>query len=474
MRAIITINNNKCQVSGAEPALRDFRKTTRIRHPNAFWIRQSSNAFDGFIYVLTEYGYLALGHLEEFITYCKENDIEVVIKDLRPKLPKPKVPKQIGDKVLRDYQYNAVKSLVEYTIGNLHYPVGVLNMATNAGKTLMATAIHLSFKSKSIILLNDADLFEQFKRELPELMGEGNVGFVRGKEESWKDLTVCMVQTVANNIAKFKRHLIQYDVCIVDEADLADNKTYKKVITNLYNTTCRCGLSGSIYLSTLAKDKVKNHNLKGFFSNIRASITKREMMDRKLSAEVIVKMTNGNTQPFKECKGIGFLGAYKKIIINNPERLERILERIDYNMERGRTPLLVICQFKDHTEQLCKDIKKHHPKLKVEYAHSGVKDKLRRKTLEDFRLGHTDILVSSYIVKRGKNFPLIKSIINAGASDSNENILQILGRGERTHESKSKTYFDDFYDKGPYLERHSKHRINYYKKQQLKFIKLVK
>ena len=66
------------------------------------------------------------------------------------------------------------------------------------------------------------------------------------------------------------------------------------------------------------------------------------------------------------------------------------------------------------------------------------------------------------IVKRGKNFPLIKYIQNASATDSNETVSQIMGRGERKHESKTKYYLDDFMDEGMYLKRHSKHRKKYY------------
>jgi len=63
---------------------------------------------------------------------------------------------------------------------------------------------------------------------------------------------------------------------------------------------------------------------------------------------------------------------------------------------------------------------------------------------------------------------LIKYIQNAAASDSQETISQIMGRGERISDTKKRYYLDDFYDDGQYLRRHSKHRINYYKEEGFK------
>ena len=153
---------------------------------------------------------------------------------------------------------------------------------------------------------------------------------------------------------------------------------------------------------------------------------------------------------------------YEQGIIYNEQRLLLAIERMKLHIKLKRLPALVICQFHEHINITYMMYNKVLGKrFKIAYVHGDIKE--RKKILEDFRDGKIDILIASFIVKRGKNFPLIKYIQNLAGSDSQETIWQIMGRGERKHESKTRTFMDDFYDKGKYLERHSKHRIRYYK-----------
>ena len=92
--------------------------------------------------------------------------------------------------------------------------------------------------------------------------------------------------------------------------------------------------------------------------------------------------------------------------------------------------------------------------------------------MEGFRSGKIDILVSTTIIARGKNFPLLRYMINTADSNSEEKNIQFLGRLVRTCEGKDKVYLDDISYPGHYLSRHGRHRKNYYKKQNLKVISL--
>ena len=64
------------------------------------------------------------------------------------------------------------------------------------------------------------------------------------------------------------------------------------------------------------------------------------------------------------------------------------------------------------------------------------------------------------------NLKLIRTLINAAGGDSWRNVLQIFGRALRKEAGvKEEVNVEDFMDEGRYLKRHSKHRINYYKKE---------
>ena len=70
--------------------------------------------------------------------------------------------------------------------------------------------------------------------------------------------------------------------------------------------------------------------------------------------------------------------------------------------------------------------------------------------------------------------PLIQYMQNAASGDSQINALQLIGRAIRIHESKDKVYYEDFWDEGYYLRKHSLHRLKYYKQQRFKVIELWK
>jgi superfamily II DNA or RNA helicase len=196
------------------------------------------------------------------------------------------------------------------------------------------------------------------------------------------------------------------------------------------------------------------------------------MIDEGFSSDVKVYIHNGNTR-------VKYKGDYHKEhefgIIKSGERNNKITKLTSKRSRQSRLPLMVFCKHHRHLDFVYKRLMKKagivgHELfgLRIEKVHHQTPN--RKEIVERFRDGKTDILVGSYILKRGMNFPLLRWIINAGGGDSVENVLQILGRATRKHESKKYTGMDDFYDRGQYLRRHSYHRVNTYKKEKLKVI----
>lgn len=475
---IIEVNNNKCRLSGKLKTLVKIQKAFKVKNPNAFWIRQKGNVqegWDGMINYISESFYFKTGLLPKVYKYINENykdKIELI--DNRPNFNiNPRIPKKIGVQIPRKIQIDAVKSIVENEITNgIPYWFGVIDAATNAGKTGMMAMIYLAFKKKipTLMLLKDGDLYEQFKRELPELIGENELGCVRGaKEQNWGNFTIAMVQTLARDINKYKRHLLKFGIVLVDEADEANSTSYKKILQNCYNSNVRVGLSGSIYKGKLAKDKIKNENIRCFFSDVTFKITKMGLYKLGYSTPVIINIIKGNIKP--GIKG-DFQEEYRQNITLNKDRAKIGLQRLKFHIKIKRLPALIICRYHEHIETLYNIYNEAlGNKYRVEFVHGGIHRKIRKELLEDFRIGKVDILISSFIIKRGKNHPLIRYIQNAAGSDSQETIIQIMGRGERTHKSKKRYYLDDFFDDGFYLKRHSKHRVNYYVEEGFKINK---
>lgn len=384
-----------------------------------------------------------------------------------------------NDKVYWD-EIQSIEVLEKYDCYDICVP-DVEHYITNgfiSHNTLIMSALYLSFKRKlkTLLITNDSDWLNQSREEFKQYLPGEDITFVQGAGiKNWANFSIGMIQTLSRNIRSYQSELSQIDMVLVDEADLAGSKQYQNVLTHLYNTRVRIGLSGTIYMSNKAKDRLKNMGLESFFGPTIAQFTLKQSIKKGYSTNTIVKLVPyqpwfGNWESSK----IAYLDIYNETITNNRTAWKMALDRLKFNLSYGRIPALVVCKIVAHAENLYKYLKKHLKDYRIGLVHVNTNPKLRAQTLSDFREGKIDILVSTTIIARGKNFPLLKCMINAASMDSQEKSIQFLGRLVRTHEGKSRVYLDDLHYPGNYLDRHGKHRKIYYKKLGIKVIDLSK
>lgn len=473
----IEVNNNKAKLVGELKTINRTYKAFKRKHPNAFHLRRGGHVregWDGNIDYITEAFYFKLGLLPMVIKFLREEEgCKVEIIDNRPDFKiKPKLPQQIGSLTPREYQKEAIESLINNKVLGIPFWKGVVDASTNAGKTMIMAGIYLSFYRKipALVLIKDGDLFKQFLREFPELVGEDDLGYIQGKNIKWGNFTIAMVQTLSPKVSQYKNQLSKVGMLLIDEADEGNSKSYKRIIQACYNANILVGLSGTIYMSKLKKDETKNLDLKSVFSEVLYTISKKELAELGHSTPVVIRIFPGSDLP--PIKG-DWQAEYQVHISSNKKRAKLVRDRVIFNAKRGRYPLLVVCKMHEHIDLQYEVLKKsiRLETFRIEKVHGGTPKKTRDWLFEEFRTGKIDILVSSFIIKRGKNHPLIRTIINAAGSDSQETVSQIMGRGERTHESKKKYYMEDFMDSGSYMGRHSRHRVIYYGKHGFKLIK---
>lgn len=453
-----------------------------IRHPNAFYLRTRQRGmqnWDGKIKYITKTGQFKIGLLPSVYKRCIELGIKPIIVDMRQPLPKvSKVVTQIGKYKLRPEQEKAVKAILSNKLGETPFQIGVLDYTVNAGKTLIMSALYLSYKKqlKTLLITNDSDWLNQARDEFKQYLPGEDITFVQGKVLNWSNFTIGMVQSISRNMRFYQKELSQIDMVLVDEADQGGSKQYQNVITRLFNTRVRIGLSGTIYMSKLAKDKVKNMNLRCFFGDVIAEFKLKDSIKKGYSTKTIVKTVEG--KPWFgnwESDCMSYNEIYDDSITNNKIAWTMALDRLKWNLNQGRYPALVVCKHIAHCENLCKFFKKKlDNKYNIACVHVNTHTKLRQQIMKDFREGKIDILVSTTIIARGKNFPKLRYLLNTASMDSQEKSIQFLGRLVRKDESKSKVYLDDLHYPGNYLSRHGNHRRKYYQDQGLKVIRLSK
>lgn len=484
MSGIIIKNCNVCELDIPLKYAQKLYNDFAIRHPNAFYLKTKCRGmrnWDGKIKYINKEGTFKIGLLPSVVEKLKSYGYEgFQIIDLRQKYETSKVPiKRIGEYTLRKEQVEALKNILNNKVVDCKFHIGVVDATVNFGKSLLMAALYLSFKRKlkTLLITQDADWLNQSKDEFKRYLPGETITFVQGSNVmNWGNFSIGMIQSISRNIKKYQRELSQVDMVLVDEADLAGNKMYQNVITHLYNTRVRIGLSGTIYMSKLAKDKVKNMNLESFFGKVIYEFRLKQSINKGYSTNTIVKMVPSDPWfPHGwESEYYDYPGIYDETITQNSNAWKIVLDRLKFNIKYGRIPALVVCKFVKHAENLYKFLSKKLKNQKIAVVHVNTKTKDRNRIISDFRDGKIDILISTTIIARGKNFPLLRYMINAASMDSQEKSIQFLGRLVRTSETKKKAYLDDIHYKGDYLDRHGKHRKKYYSKEKLKVISLEK
>lgn len=464
----VEINNNKVHLTGNLKVLNRIYEDMKVKHPNQWYLRpHMERGWDGKIKFLTDSGYSKTGLFPMLTSLIDKYDEEYDIVDRRKELEYTDIPSRVGEFEARPYQTEAVENIVYNEVAGVSFQRGIIGAATNAGKTLIAAMLYKTFVgARALILVNNSDLYKQFLGDMPKMFGD-DWGYMQGKKIKWANIMVCMTPTLRNNLKRYESKLGKYNMVLFDECHLITSKTNQAVMTALYNTNIRVGLSGT---PLAHKDPTKNMRVRAFFGEVVYIIKNIELIEMGFSTPLVIKIVKGNT--LIKIKG-DWDEEYRRGITNSLERTKISLDRIDFYLQRGLHPILVVGKYHRHVENLYTHIKERFgKKYSVRYIHGGIKD--RKKILDKFKDGKIDILVSSLIIKLGQNMPLIRYMQNAAGGDSQINALQLIGRILRLHKSKEKVYYEDFYDEGVYLKRHSKHRMIWYKKEGFKVIELWK
>lgn len=469
MELKILIRNHKSQLAGDRRIVEYLREHPkfRLRVPNAWYAMKNTRGWDGYKRFISEGGLFDTGLLHEVLECLSEKGgVRLTLSDKRRLSEEPgELVTELGGLVGRGYQIEAVKSVIEHTVGGLVFQRGVLHEATNAGKNLIAAMLYASLGEapKGLFLINNKVIFNQAVVELTELLGSDTVGWCSSeKGVNWKNFNVCMVQTLSNRIKsdrKVKQAVEQCEMLLVDEADeVIGYKNTKHIFSTAWDAPVRVALTGS---ADTAKNKIKNKEVIAFFGPIIHTTTNKDLVEQGFSARPFIKIHTGNTHVSEST----YTREYELGIMKNKKRNKKVWKRVAYHLSKGRHRILILYRYHKHLKYLWKTMP---PEISEKYRVVGVHGahKTRENTLRDFKEGKVDILISSMIIKRGKNLPLMQVLINAAAGDSHTTIKQILGRGMRRKAGiKTKIYMDDFFDTGQFLKRHAKHRVIYYKKE---------
>lgn len=468
MQVKILVDNNKSRIIGHKKAVHYLHSTMKLKAPGYFWsAAYRKRIWDGFIRYVTEAGTFSTGHLGWVIEECNKKKIKYKVEDQRDHFKDLHIVTEVGDmKMSGKYQYQAdtVKAVLTHELHGIKFIRGILDEATNAGKNTIAAAIFSSFskKRRGLFLIDNSVIYEQALKEFKELMPDEDIGECRGKKIRWGRITIAMVQTLgpkAKKDPRIKAELAKIDIMLIDECDsVIPKKQAESIFVNCYNCPIRVGLSGT---PLSHKEKTRNLKVLAFLGPVIFKVTNEQLVKAGVSSKPYFKILTGNIHHV--CKK-EYVKEYRRGIIKNRFRNEKVWSIVRKQERRKRMPVLILFKNHLHAEYLLKHRPKDLEHLSYRVVHH--KTEHRASIFKSFMSGEIDVLLASFIIKRGLNIGIMKTLINAAGGDSETNVVQILGRGLRKIEGvKEKIWVYDFWDIGQYLRRHSFHRVIYYKKQ---------
>lgn len=347
---------------------------------------------------------------------------------------------------LYPHQKEAVDVALNNTLKGVYFPRGIINAATNSGKTYMMAEMYLRTKKNTIVLVHSSLLFDQHYETFTSL-GINVSKFGNGSEEIG-EFTLCMYETLLNRSSQvnIKMFISSCDMLLVDECHRASSSTYQKLLKKFKAYMCYF-FSGT----PLDSDSIGDvFNIIAMSGSILYSITNKYLIENGYSAKIKIYM-HSYVQDMSELEDFGerikFSGTRANKIVD-------ILKTVD--------SCILAVNHKTHFEFI-QDF------IDFETTYSSDSDK--QDKLEKFDDGEIGILSATMILKEGINLKTISNIVLAMGGRSKITILQLIGRGLRKHGLKELAVHD-FYDKGRNIEEHTKRRIEIYEEQGFEIVYL--
>ncbi|MGZ8924288.1 MAG: DEAD/DEAH box helicase family protein [Nitrososphaeraceae archaeon] len=374
--------------------------------------------------------------------------------------------------ILRDYQVDAVNSLIKFNHG-------LCLASTSSGKTKMCAALILAYNTisaKSITIVPSQTLIKQTKQEY--INCEIDVGEYSGKEKSLNHPHVVSTwQALKNNLAVMN----QFNMVIIDECHQLIGPTLQKIITvHGANIPYRFGFTG-----TLPKDPCNKMLVHVAVGPTRFSIPAHELIERgvlsTIQIDIMILDEDLRAEYAKEKKNSGIATSYEKFkqdyfgdydaeksyIHRKQSRIEWIASFLQIKLDATGNVLCLVddIAFGRRITELLPNA--------IFVNGTDVKSASKRQKIYDMFETRDDLIVIAtvHIAGTGLSIDRIFNLVTIDIGKSFTRVIQAVGRGLRKGADKSHISYSDICSDLKYGKKHLTERIKYYKEAKYKHSK---
>ena len=376
--------------------------------------------------------------------YIKENNLEY--KDLRSN----------GESIdvsfngsLRENQISVVNETIDYLKSDYGT---ILNIPCGFGKTVCANKISCEIGLKTIILVHNSILLNQWVDRISQFVKGAKIGIIQQNNFEIEDKThvIASMQTLCSRHDQYDKNIFNsFGLCIIDETHVAAARTLSKSI-GIISSKYRLGLSATV------------HRKDGFepvlfrtIGEIGVSI-ERDSNSQEINVEFI-HLNFESEMKFIYRQG-GKSTPNTAVMINdicsNDERNDCIIKSIHQKIEEGRHILVI------------SDRRNHITCMSDKLSDSGFKDfgflLGGGKIDKNNKASDKQVIFATYsFVSEGVDIPSLDTII---FTTPRVDIVQSVGRILRKHKDKKTPVAIDFIDtQNNVFNNQYKKRKRYYK-----------
>ena len=314
-------------------------------------------------------------------------------------------------------------------------------MATGLGKTLVAALVNRELRQdrgrfRNLVVCHDTDILEQSEPTFRSVLGDSvEIGYFNGETKEGADAEI--VFSTFQTLREWKNAFFpdEFDLVTIDEAHHSQAMTYKDVIE--YFSGVRLGL-------TAIRDRMDGKDIAEIFGEPVVSIPLEEAMLRGLltpfeyrivSDGLNTEVVRAVTREIASGKRFTLSDVNKRLFIET--RDDEIVRRI--KREAGSRKTLVFCRNIRHADHIAEML----GPLARSY-HSDATRAVNRDTLNAFRAGVIQFLVTVNKANEGVDIPDAEVVVFLRTTDSKTVFFEQLGRSLRKLPSKKKALILDF------------------------------
>jgi len=354
---------------------------------------------------------------------------------------------------------------------------GILQLPTGSGKSLVQYSIirYLLACSEKILLIVPTvalvtQMFSDFKEYGWDDIESHCCLVYAGQKIEDKSLVISTWQSIYNKSSNFFK---PFTALMIDECHLASGMSISNVSRNCINAHYRIGVTG-----TMPKDDASKYTILGHLGPILYTLDAKTLIDEGVLSKIEIRNVIVK-YPSQMC--------YKRK--DYQEEITDILscssrnKTLDYilNKVQDKSNILILVQRIEHLKIVRDYIVDNHQKYDVYeiYGDTSPEDKeLIRKNME---ISENAIIVSTFSsFSTGLNVKRLHHVLFYSSYKSEIKILQSIGRGLRTHETKDKVVIWDVVDDiryqynkklvNNYSYNHWKNfRLSYYEEQRFDY-----